>query len=621
MENELELAEWRVEGRPVVIQYPVRLMRELGDLAMSGFRQYPWGGVEIGGVLFGGKTEDGVQIIAARPLECEHQNGPSFELSPEDERSLAALFDLAKTNEQLGNLEPVGFYHSVSHRDLALSESDKELYDKFFGAPWQIALVIKRAKSEPLRFGFFFREPDGSVQSYKSCREFTVDVDATAKEPGESMHLSQKHEPKSRSSASSSAEFGTAAARAKESAGARELFQPSLFEPDSACFEFSRTETESAGASPADVEAEVLPAPAVPELHREQGASSIVENNFETAAVEDPFSIEPDRDPTEFMAPEPSRNAFAGESEPEPAPSVFLRETGPKFVTFHERTASVHSLRQDEQAVAPHVSFLSLHQDPFLLTPDPTFLYESRQHAAAITTLKYAVHSRKGFVSLTGPTGAGKTLVLECLMDHLKQEKIEFAFVFNAKLTIPQLFELIDYDLALDSRVPSKTQVLIALNERLLRTAENGGTTALIVDDAQKLSDEMLEEIELLANLETRRGPLLQVLFSGQPEFEEKLNNPVLRGLKQRIMLRARLRPFDASETARYVNSRLAIAGAQEEFFPADVLAEIHVRTKGIPRLITAVCGALLERCYLEGSMRVTPAMLEQVSGDFELAP
>jgi general secretion pathway protein A len=265
-------------------------------------------------------------------------------------------------------------------------------------------------------------------------------------------------------------------------------------------------------------------------------------------------------------------------------------------------------------------AFFGLNSTPFNLSPDPSFLYRSAQHEEALASLIYGVQSRKGFIVLTGEVGTGKTTMLECLRDHLTAHRTPFAFLFNSRLTADQFFEMIAYDFDLPCARNSKTEVLFALNSMLIQRTNQNQTTVLIVDEAQNLEWEVLEEIRLLGNLETRRGKMLQIILSGQPELDRKLEQPEYRQLKQRIALRCHLRPFSALETAQYIASRLARAGMREQtVFPPDVLVEIHRRTQGIPRLINSVCDNLLLTSFAMESRHASVEMIEEVSRDLHL--
>ncbi len=265
-------------------------------------------------------------------------------------------------------------------------------------------------------------------------------------------------------------------------------------------------------------------------------------------------------------------------------------------------------------------SFFGFEESPFSLSPDPAFLFRSEQHEEALANLVYGVQSRKGFIVLTGEVGTGKTTMLECLRDYLEAQYVEFAFIFNSRITSDQFFEMIAYDLDLRCERTSKTEVLFALNHLLLQQATEGRTTVLIVDEAHNLEWEVLEEIRLLGNLENRRGKLLQIILAGQPEFDRKLDAPNLRQLKQRIVLRCSLHPFSEAESIEYINSRFAKAGVEDqEIFNEEMLRELHVRAQGIPRLINSISDNLLLTCFATESRQAKIDMLDEVCKDMRL--
>ncbi len=265
-------------------------------------------------------------------------------------------------------------------------------------------------------------------------------------------------------------------------------------------------------------------------------------------------------------------------------------------------------------------AYFGFSESPFNLSPDPAFFYRSAQHEEALANLIYGVQSRKGFIVLTGEVGTGKTTMLECLRDFLDSQYIEFAFIFNSRITSDQFFEMIAYDLDLRCARTSKTEVLFALNQLLLHQADQGRTTVLIVDEAHNLEWEVLEEIRLLGNLENRQGKLLQIILAGQPELDRKLEAPNLRNLKQRIVLRCALQPFSLEDTVEYVNSRLDKAGMPaQKVFPPALLSEIHLRSQGIPRLINGICDNLLLTCFALETRVATIDMLDEISHDMRL--
>jgi general secretion pathway protein A len=265
-------------------------------------------------------------------------------------------------------------------------------------------------------------------------------------------------------------------------------------------------------------------------------------------------------------------------------------------------------------------AFFGFSEAPFSLSPDPAFFYRSEQHEEALANLIYGVQARKGFIVLTGEVGTGKTTMLECLRDYLETQYIEFAFLFNSRLTSDQFFEMIAYDLNLSCPRTSKTEVLFALNQLLVEQTQEGRTVVLIVDEAHNLEWEVLEEIRLLGNLENRNGKLLQIILAGQPEFDRKLDAPNLRQLKQRIVLRCALEPFSLRDTTDYMRTRLEKAGMPNQtVFSEELMADIHLRSQGIPRVINAVCDNLLLTAFAMEQKVCTREMLDEVCRDMRL--
>lgn len=265
-------------------------------------------------------------------------------------------------------------------------------------------------------------------------------------------------------------------------------------------------------------------------------------------------------------------------------------------------------------------AFFGFTQNPFNMSPDPSFLFRSRQHEEALANLIYGVQSRKGFIVITGEVGTGKTTMLECLRDFLNSQQIAFASLFNSRLSVEQFFELLSYDFDLRCNRQSKTEVLLSLNNMLLDRAQAGRTTVLIVDEAHNLEWDVLEEIRLLGNLENRRGKLLQIIIAGQQELDAKLERAEYRQLKQRVALRCTLRGFDGAETTAYIDSRMTRAGLPgQTVISPQIIEEIHFRSQGIPRLINAICDNLLLTCFASESKTATVEMLDEVTADMRL--
>ena len=265
-------------------------------------------------------------------------------------------------------------------------------------------------------------------------------------------------------------------------------------------------------------------------------------------------------------------------------------------------------------------AYFGFSENPFNISPDPEFLYRSPQHEEALANLIYGVRSRKGFIVLTGEVGTGKTTMLECLRDYLESQRVEFAFIFNSRLTPDQFFEMMAFDFDLQCDRKSKPEILFALNALLIQQAERGRTSVLIVDEAHNLEWEVLEEIRLLGNLETRQGKLLQIILAGQPELDRKLDAANLRQLKQRIVLRCSLNPLTPEEVVAYIETRLARAGMpNQSVFPPDVLEEVYKRSRGIPRLINLLCDNLLITAFAMEQRAATVDMLDEVCEDLRL--
>jgi general secretion pathway protein A len=258
--------------------------------------------------------------------------------------------------------------------------------------------------------------------------------------------------------------------------------------------------------------------------------------------------------------------------------------------------------------------YYGFNRRPFEMTPDPTFLYLGEAHREGLATLVYGVQSGKGFVLLTGEVGTGKTTLLHALLSQLDSSTAS-AFIFNPRLEPLDFFAMLFKELGIEKPCSSKADYLLALNEFLIQRLGNNEPTLLIVDEAQNLSPEMLEEIRLLSNLETPTSKLIQIMLVGQPELNELLTRPELRQLRQRIALRHHLRPFDQQELRDYVNERLAKAGyTGKGLFKRSALRELYARSGGIPRVINNLCDAALLQGYARERSVVDGAMIREAA-------
>jgi len=265
--------------------------------------------------------------------------------------------------------------------------------------------------------------------------------------------------------------------------------------------------------------------------------------------------------------------------------------------------------------------FYGLRANPFNVNPDPRYLFLTRHTEEALACLTYGIQSRKGFVLLSGEVGTGKTTLINKLLEWLRLQQVPTAFVFNSRLNVTQFLDYMMADFGIPCDSKAKSQVLLRLYNWLLDRYRAGETAVLIVDEAQNLSDEVLEEIRMLTNLETFTEKLLQIVLVGQPELEQRLKQPQLRQLRQRLTLRAKTHPLSLEETKAYVQQRLRIAGSNgQEIFNGDALVAVHRCAAGIPRVINLVCEHCLVSGFVDQQKVIGPPVVEAVARDFDLA-
>jgi len=265
--------------------------------------------------------------------------------------------------------------------------------------------------------------------------------------------------------------------------------------------------------------------------------------------------------------------------------------------------------------------FFGLRANPFNVNPDPRFLFLTQHAREALACLSYGIQTRKGFILLTGEVGTGKTTLLNKLLEWLRTQRVSTAFVFNPRLNVTEFFDFVMGDFGIATEAGDKGRALMRLNYWLLDRYRSGETAALIIDEAQNISSELLEEIRLLTNLETSTEKLLQIVLAGQPELERKLREPELRQLRQRITLRCRTHPLTAEETGQYITQRLRIAGSNgEPIFAPDAVEAIHRFSQGIPRVTNLLCEHTLINAFVDQTRPVTAQMVEEVATEFELA-
>jgi type II secretory pathway predicted ATPase ExeA len=237
----------------------------------------------------------------------------------------------------------------------------------------------------------------------------------------------------------------------------------------------------------------------------------------------------------------------------------------------------------------------------------------------ALACLEYGISARKGFTVLTGEVGTGKTTLLRRALSSFSGRRVSTAFVFNPRLDVLDFLEFVLTDFGIVPATRTKSGMLLQLNRWLIERFRMEETCVVVVDEAQNLTWELLEEIRLLTNLETSSEKLLQIVLSGQPELEEKLRHPSVRQLRQRVSLWCRTQALTESQTHAYVAERLRISGATSPLFSQEALALVHRFSRGIPRIINLLCEHSLIVAYVEQVQQVTAAIVEGVAAELEL--
>jgi general secretion pathway protein A len=268
-----------------------------------------------------------------------------------------------------------------------------------------------------------------------------------------------------------------------------------------------------------------------------------------------------------------------------------------------------------------YLEYYGLTEAPFDITPNPRFLFYSPKHREAFNHLLYGLRERKGFVQVTGEVGAGKTTLCRALLDQL-DDRFSTALILNPTLKPDEMMKAIATEFGLTANGLDRLDTLALINNFLLEQAENGNESVLIIDEAQNLTDELLEQVRLLSNLETDNRKLLQIVLIGQPELRDRLNNPALRQLRQRITVRYHLAPLNQFEVMQYIQHRLEVSGANGvPHFTQPALWRVYRYSKGIPRLVNAICDKALLAGFVHHSERINFRMVgsavRQLEGDF----
>jgi len=265
-----------------------------------------------------------------------------------------------------------------------------------------------------------------------------------------------------------------------------------------------------------------------------------------------------------------------------------------------------------------YAEFFGLRELPFNITPDPRFLYMNDCYQEALAALGYGIEARKGFISLIGDAGTGKTTLLRRLLDTVGP-MTRTVLLLNPTVGFDEILEHILLELGIPLEGGRKLVHLQRLNEFLLEHTAAGGNVALLVDEAQDMRPEVLEELRLLSNLETAREKILQIVLAGQPELDDTLANTSLRQLRQRVALRIRLHPLSPADVAAYARTRLQrVGGPEADLFTPGAFERIAALSHGIPRLINVLCDASLLAAFAAGSRTVTPAIVEDAWRDHD---
>ena len=266
-----------------------------------------------------------------------------------------------------------------------------------------------------------------------------------------------------------------------------------------------------------------------------------------------------------------------------------------------------------------YLDYYGLTEPPFDITPNPRFLFYSAKHREAFNHVLYGIRERKGFVQLTGEVGAGKTTLCRAILEQLDNGQYATALILNPVMSAEELVKAVAIEFGLPVNGLDRLETLSVINHFLLHQVETGKETVLIIDEAQDMTDELLEQVRLLSNLETDDRKLLQIVLMGQPELRDRLNNPKLRQLRQRITVRYHLPPLNRYEVNQYIQHRLQVAGAKgSPYFTQLALWRVYRYSQGIPRLLNAICDKALLAGFVTQCEKISFRMIGRAVNELE---
>jgi general secretion pathway protein A len=587
---------WDLKGPAGHIDCARPVWDKIVAFVMEGFHRSPSGGPEVGGVLLGRRTQGGLRIDAWREVPSEHASGPRFELSQQDQEKLRRSI----ADPQDNSFEVVGWFQSrywdvrwshTSNWDFSLSSVDTDLHERYFTKPWQVVLLIQRAKSGPTKIGLFFKKEDGSFDSI--ARDFAP----TGEINGQAGSVATQ-----------------SPALPEQNAGVI----PAVIKPIVILDRGKRVEPHPLGLAENIATSKAEPVRVIDDVGIVRADAAVTNDSVSAVpfvAVQPSMNAEPVwMDPVAAVAQNPPVGAEliwpVGRDPASAPPAVALGDQAALRIP----PTSV----EDPGWLSEYWKWFALSRNPFDPNSNQELMYWSTQHKQILWELAGAIEYRRGIAVLTGEPGVGKTMLIAALADRLAKEEILFGMLRNSRVTVDQFYNMLAYDFGLGGTGGDKIAVLYSLTQLAETQALRGRTTALVVDEAHNLPSDVLEEIRLLDNLQVKDLKLLQIVLAGQHTLELALEG---RGnFKQRITLHCTLDPLSEQDTCACITHRFAKSGLdRQEVFPLELMRQIHRQSEGIPRVMNTICDNLLRTCAIAGRKTATPELLVQITKQLHL--